>query len=116
MTEESLHLAVIDLFNIILPENCEFHHSPNENIAHVAWRRKLKAKGTKAGWPDIEIIYRGQSFFIELKYGKNKPSLNQVACHARLLRAGAPVAVCYTLPEVKQALISFNIKLRGVSL
>ena len=117
MSEDSLHITVAEWLALVLPSDAAWHHSPNENKAHVAWRAKLKRRGTRTGWPDIEIIYRGKIYFIELKYGKNKISPNQGACHDYLTRAGAPVAVCYTLPEVKMALdMVFKIPLRRTDL
>jgi len=114
MSEDSLHITVAEWLNLALPPDSAWHHSPNENKAHVAWRQKLKKRGTCAGWPDIEIIYQGKIYFIELKYGKNKVSDKQKLCHDYIMRGGAPVAVCYTLFEVQEALVlAFNIKLRS---
>lgn len=60
--------------------------------------RALYAEGAKSGYPDItgdvpKGIYHG--LFIELKYGSNKPSDNQIAALNRKTSRGYFAAVCY---------------------
>ena len=48
------------------------HHSPNENPKGVQktlirYNAKMKNLGRKAGFPDIIILYKGKTLFIELK-------------------------------------------------
>ena len=54
-----------------------------------------------AGIPDVMGVYGGRAFGIELKVGKNKPTVLQEATMSALRNAGAKVAVCYTMDEVK---------------
>ena len=56
MLEDDLQKYVIQWLEIALPDNSVYHHSPNEGVRHVAFRRKLKAMGMASGWPDIEIF------------------------------------------------------------
>ena len=56
MKEDDLQKHVIQWLEIALPDNSVYHHSPNEGVRHVAFRRRLKAMGMAAGWPDIELF------------------------------------------------------------
>lgn len=71
---------------------------PNGGHRHRAVAAKLKGEGVKAGVPDIFIAvpsdgYHG--FFIELKYGKNRPSAAQQAWLDALAGMGYRVAVIH---------------------
>lgn len=46
---------------------------------------------------------RRRLWFAELKQPSNKPSADQLACHARLRAAGFRVVVAYTLAELLAA-------------
>ena len=109
MSENGLHLTVADYLNIALPRDCVWHHSPNEGLGTVAWYKKRAALGTRAGWPDIEIWWRGKAYAIELKWGKNKLSDNQKYCRDDILLAGCPFALCYDLDEVIAALVLWGL-------
>lgn len=69
------------------------HHSPNESILKREAGR-AKAMGTKAGWPDIEIMSHKGPLFVELKFGDAPVSPVQKAVHQALRDAGYKVAIC----------------------
>jgi hypothetical protein len=83
-----------------LPPDAVHHHSPGEG--RRGWRAQaaLKSSGFTTGWPDSEIVWRGRVFFLELKAPGRRPTESQRACHAKLLAAGAEVAVGTTLDEL----------------
>ena len=75
---------------------------PNGGLRHVVVAKKLKAEGVKSGVPDIVLPVPKSEFhglFIELKYGKNKPSENQKRWATKLTQQGYCVALCYGAME-----------------
>lgn len=100
MTEAALHEAVANLLNTALPPHATWHHSPNEGKRGWKAQRALKTHGTQAGWPDIEIIYRGRALFIELKAPGKYLTAVQKDMHKQLTLAGAAVHTCRSLEEV----------------
>lgn len=120
MNEDALHNTVAQYLRLALPNDALFHHSPN-GMGRIGWRSKMKlAKfGTMTGWPDVEIIYQGRTYFIELKApgvqegsrvkGKGYLNPDQRRCHDRLRGCGCPVAVCRSLEEVQETLWGWQI-------
>jgi hypothetical protein len=73
----------------------------------------LQRTGTRAGTPDLEIIYKGRVVWLELKAPKGRLSDNQLYTHRQLRNAGSPVYVCRSLDDVMVALRLSGIPLRG---
>nr|DAL99451.1 MAG TPA: Nuclease [Caudoviricetes sp.] len=74
------------------------YHIPNGGSRNKAEAARLKAQGVKAGVPDLCIpVSRGgyHSLYIEMKYGKNKPTEKQLEWIALLRREGMAAYVCY---------------------
>lgn len=113
LTEDQLHSNVVSALRIMLPSNAVLHHSPNEGKR--GWRAQswLKRAGTRAGWPDIELIYDGKFYGIELKAGTRKPTAIQAATHDDLWAAGARIKICRSIEDVIDALEGWKIPLRG---
>ena len=113
MSERELQSSVIEFLSHALPVAAAFHHSPNEGKRGWHAQRDFKHGGSVPGWPDIEIIYKGRGYFIELKAPKKYPTPEQRGVHAWLRRAGAPVVTCRSLIEVEMALTGFGIPLNA---
>ena len=58
MTEAELHKLIVDYLQIALQAGSVVHHSPNEGRHKVAYRAKQKRLGMRAGWPDLEAVFR----------------------------------------------------------
>jgi hypothetical protein len=70
---------------------------PNEGKRTIGSALRMKAEGLRAGMPDLFIaVMRGGygGLFIEMKYGKEKPTDLQEATHSDLRAAGYDVQVC----------------------
>lgn len=85
-----------------LPELALLFAIPNGGARHPAVAGKLKAEGVKAGVPDLFLPVprnvQGIAFnglFIEMKAGRNKPTMAQIEWHVRLSQQGYRVSVCY---------------------
>jgi len=110
--EGPIHRAILNLLDLVLPGDAIYHHSPNEldmagpeAARQIAKARKL---GTKAGWPDIEIIWQGRAFFLEIK-ADSRQSDAQKDIQRDLARAGAPYVVVRSVTEAEAALKQWGI-------
>jgi len=71
---------------------------PNEARRSPVLGRLMKLMGLRSGVPDIFVPYSANGYhglFIELKYGKNKPTPAQVFFINRLLEQGYQAKVCW---------------------
>ena len=86
------------------------HHIPNGRKRSAIEGKHLKEMGVKSGVPDLHfpvpnVKYHG--FYIEMKYGNNKPSENQKWWIRHLRKLGHRVEVCYTWQEAAAALVEY---------
>lgn len=96
------------------PNEAAFQAAAVRELTALGWHVQESLKGSQrggpvwytAGWPDL-VLYlpdgRRRLWFAELKQPGNKPSADQLACHARLRAAGFRVVVAYTLAELLAA-------------
>ena len=113
--EEALQRAVARYLDLALPKDAVWHHSPNGGARSKAEAGIFKAMGTRAGWPDIEIVWRGRVFFIELKTDKAVLSDNQKGRHVELINAGSWVEICRSVDAVEQILLFWRIPLNATT-
>lgn len=78
---------------------------------------RRKARGVKAGWPDILVLLGSPAAVrvllgIELKAGKGRPSPEQVAVRAAFSSHGGVYEVARSLLEVDAILVRHGIPLR----
>lgn len=110
--EGPVHRAVLRLFEVVLPPDAVYHHSPNEldMAGPEAARQIVKARrlGTRKGWPDLEIIWRGRAYFMEIK-AESSQSDDQRAVQIDLDRAGAPYVVVRSVTDALGALQSWGL-------
>ncbi len=98
--EDDFHMAVADYLDLALPEDAVWTTIPAGGGGKVRGAR-LKAMGYKAGWPDLQVVYRGRLICIELKSAKGRLSPAQRAMHERLTLAGALVYTATRIEEVE---------------
>lgn len=94
----------------IYPELNNMFAIPNGGHRHIAVAKKLKSEGVKSGVPDIFLAYpRGKhhGLFIEMKAGRNKPSINQKRWLERLEKAGYKTGVCYSWDDARELIESY---------
>lgn len=78
-----------------------------------------KARGVKAGWPDILVIHPGRmpkmatALGIELKADAGKMSNAQVAIAGAMREAGAEYVVCRSIDDVVEVLAEAGIPLHA---
>ena len=87
---------------------------PNGGLRNIRVAMKLKKEGVKAGIPDIFLAIPRpledgwlHGLFIEMKYGKNKPTKVQKQWLYDLDYEGYDTVVCHSFDEAKQAIIDY---------
>ncbi len=111
--EDSFHITVAQYLDLALPHDAAWTTVEHGGYRTKAERGKLKAKGLTPGWPDIQIIFRGQSINIELKAPGGTLSPAQKLMHAQLSRAGALVFTAWRIEEVEGYLRGCGVPLRA---
>jgi hypothetical protein len=115
-TEEQIQGAVAAYLDAALPPDAVYFHCPNGGHRHPAVAAKLKWLGVKPGVPDIFIVWRGRSIFIELKAHKGSLSDAQKAMQQRLILSGAVVfEVARSVDEVEAFLTGVGIPLHATT-
>jgi hypothetical protein len=112
--EADLQAATMAYLAWALPPDAVAHHSPGEGKRTKRAQIELRRSGYQTGWPDIEVVYRGRIYFIELKRPKGGClSAAQRACHRKLEYCDAPVMLCRSVPEVEAQLREACVPLRA---
>lgn len=84
------------------PELKWLHHIPNGGERNKAEAARFKAQGVKAGVSDLFLPAAHGGYFglyIEMKYGKNKPTKQQAEFMKDMLFAGYKTKVAYSAEE-----------------
>lgn len=92
------------LFSICryIPECRYLFHIPNGGSRNPIEAKNLKRQGVKAGVPDLFLplpTAKYHGLFIEMKYGKNKPTPSQKEWIEYLSSVGYLTVVCYSAEE-----------------
>lgn len=112
MTEAQLHRAVAYYLAASLPSDVVWTTFPAGGGGKVRGAQ-LKSRGLRPGWPDVQLIYKGQFIGLELKTEKGALSDDQRACLAAIKKAGGIVFVCRNLDGVAFSLYQCGIPLRA---
>jgi hypothetical protein len=111
--ESDLQKQVMQFLTVALPPDAVAFAVPNGGLRSPREAARMKGMGVIAGIPDIAIVYRGRSFFIELKAKHGVTSPAQRAMANKLNYCGANVMLCRSGPEVEQQLRECCIPLRA---
>ena len=88
-----------------VPELKMMYHVPNEGKRQQGTGAILKAAGLRKGVPDIVLPVARQGYhglYIELKFGKNKPTREQELYLQALRNAGYQSAVAYGFEQARE--------------
>lgn len=83
---------------------------PNGGHRHKAVAAQMKASGTKSGVSDLHLpLARGGyiGLWIEMKHGKNKPSMAQAEWIAAMRISGHRVLVCYDWEAARDQILAY---------
>ena len=92
------------------PELKLLFHIPNGGYRTTATAGRMKAEGVKSGVPDLMLpVSKGgyHGLFIEMKAGKNKPTVNQEKWIHDLSLQGYLSLVCYGWEEAAKTLMKY---------
>lgn len=110
VSEDKLHLAVAQYLTWALRPPAWWTTFPLGGGGAVRGAR-LKAKGTKAGVPDILVVApKRPLLWIELKTTTGVVSDEQEECHEHLVAAGCQVVVARDLDDVAAALAAAGLR------
>lgn len=101
--EQTFHKQAAAYLRAVLPEDAFFTTFPSGGGGRIRGAH-LKAMGLAAGVPDLLIIYKGVTLFIELKAPKGVLSETQKLIHQKIAKAGAEVCTCRSLAEIEASL------------
>ncbi len=90
--EDDLHMVAARYLDLALPEDAVWTTIPAGGGGKVRGAR-IKAMGYKPGWPDLQIVYRGQLICIELKSEEGRLSPRQRDMHKQLTLAGLLIGI-----------------------
>ena len=99
--ESNLQIQCVKWFRLQYP-NVIIASIPNGGKRNSITASILKQEGVLAGMPDLIVCCAKNGYsglFIEMKFGKNKLSANQVEVIGKLKQEGYKVEVCYTFDE-----------------
>ena len=86
------------------------HHIPNGGSRAKAEAVKFKQMGVKAGVSDLSLPYPCGCYhgmYIEMKYGKNKPTDEQLEFLICMKETGYFVCICYSFEAAQEILIKY---------
>lgn len=86
------------------------HHIPNGGSRNKKEAVNLKRQGVRAGVPDLDLPVARKGYHglrIEMKYGKNKPTEEQVKWLVFLSAQGYATAVCYSWQEAARTICRY---------
>ena len=108
-TEDQLHEAVRKLLDVALPSNACWFTVEHRNARDATEGAKRKARGVRAGVPDILICYGRVLHTIELKARTGSLSPAQIAMRSELIGAGAYWSLCRSTDDVLKVLRDWGI-------
>ncbi len=85
-------------------------HIPNGGSRNKLEAVNLKRQGVKPGVPDVCLPVPSRNhhgLYIEMKYGRNKPTDNQNKYLSNLSKQGYAVAVCYNWEQAAETICKY---------
>lgn len=109
--EDGVQSAILDYLRVAAPF-VFVYAIPNAAVRKRGGRAGNAVPGIVKGMPDLGLLYRRRSYFIEVKAGKNKPTAEQRGLVPFLNAAGAEVAFCWSVDDVRNALYAWGLPTR----
>ena len=103
-TENQIQRSIAKYLDMVLPGDAfwtAINPIPGKSIVAASNSKKM---GMKAGVPDILIIFRGHSIFIEVKREGGYLDKRQKSIHADIYMAGATVYTARSIDDIIEIL------------
>lgn len=110
--EQAVQKMLVNALRMILPRDSFLFAVPNGGARSAIEAAIFQGQGVVAGVTDLIVLWSGRAFGMEVKADKGDLTSRQVAVHAAMRAAGAPVAVVRTLQEAIAFLTENGIPLR----
>lgn len=115
--ETALQIAVCDYIRLQYPR-LVVHHSPNEAKRSPFVRYLIKRMGLSPGFPDLMIVNIKTDYyqFLELKYGDNIPTTEQMEWLILLSeQSNTECFICWSLESAKYFIDSFHVPIHTLN-
>lgn len=99
-----------ELMSGTYPQLALMYHIPNGGSRNQIEAANLKRQGVKAGVPDIFLPVPSGKYhglYIEMKYGKNKPTEKQIKWLKALSEQGYAVKLCYGWEDASRTICRY---------
>tara|TARA_A100001388_G_scaffold256936_1_gene222420 strand:- start:277 stop:705 length:429 start_codon:yes stop_codon:yes gene_type:complete len=106
--ELSLQTDIVDMLRKKLKKKVLFTAFPAGGGGRVRGA-KLKKAGLQAGWPDIQLIYQGYYYGLEVKTETGRLSPAQTDLHKRLTEDGCSVAVARSVSDALEIIVDWGL-------
>jgi hypothetical protein len=107
-SEHELQVNCVNWFGYKYPKIKDLLFAvPNGGVRHKRTAAKLKAEGVRRGVPDLFLAiskHGKHGLFIEMKYGRNKQTSQQLRYEELLKSQNYAVAVCYTFDDFRDVI------------
>jgi hypothetical protein len=111
--EQNLQIAVVDFLRLALVPPATFWATPNGGLRTPREASLMKATGTRAGVPDLWIMWPGNLGGVELKAPKGRLSPEQIEWRGITETNLHRWACCRSVGEVITTLETWGVPFRG---
>lgn len=112
MTEHTTQTAIVNYLDTVLPESCRVVAVSN-NPRNATTGRREKARGMRKGFPDLILISKNGTAYLEVKTDKGRLRPEQLEWADWLTTWDHEYAVVRSIDDVKSCLEAWNIQTRA---
>ncbi len=113
--EADIQIAIVEAFSLLARKRFMFHSIPNERVLNspnaggMARLNKLKKMGLLPGCADLEVVCKGQAYYMEVKRPRETLSMNQRYFRQNAQTHAAGYAMVHDADEAIDALKIWGI-------
>lgn len=108
--EDAIHIAILQYLDTVLPKDATpAWHTPNGGKRGIKTAIKMKALGTRAGFPDLGFLYQSKFYALEVKTPKGTQRQTQKDWEKHITDAGGYYAIVRSVDETKAQLQAWGI-------
>lgn len=110
VSEDSIHRAILIYLDRVLPNGATpAWHTPNGGKRGIATARKMKALGTRAGFPDLAFLWQGKFYALEVKTSTGNQREAQKDWQGYITTSGGFYAIVRSIDDTKAQLKSWGV-------
>lgn len=107
--EQDIQSAIVDYLSAVLPPNAFFFANANASRRTPSGKASNGVPGLTPGVPDLQIIYCGRAYFLEVKTAKGELTESQKLTIPKIIKACAEVAIVRSVDDVRDRLAEWRI-------